>query len=228
MKPSDWFITLIAAGSATIGVANYLDRASETTSVSVANVVDGDTVHLASGTKVRLLCIDAPELAQSPFGEKSRRHLQQLLDKSKTISLSDYGSDRYGRTLGILKSGDRNLNVAMVRDGYAFVYPQQDDCPISNRISEAASEAQSKSWGVWDASGICKPWNFRHGNCAQPESSPTTTDSGANCHPSYPNVCIKPPPPDLDCSDVSDRNFQVTGSDPHNFDGNDDGIGCSN
>ena len=49
---------------------------------------------------------------------------------------------------------------------------------------------------------------------------------GGNCDPSYPGVCIPPPPPDLDCDDVSFNNFTVVGTDPHGFDGDDDGIGC--
>ena len=48
----------------------------------------------------------------------------------------------------------------------------------------------------------------------------------SNCHPSYPTVCIPPPPPDLDCGEISYRNFAVTGSDPHGFDGDNDGAGC--
>lgn len=43
---------------------------------------------------------------------------------------------------------------------------------------------------------------------------------------SYPGVCIPHYPPDLDCGDVPFRRFQVTGSDPHGFDGDRDGIGC--
>jgi hypothetical protein len=41
-------------------------------------------------------------------------------------------------------------------------------------------------------------------------------------------VCIPPPPPDLNCDDEGvPENFEVVGSDPHGFDGNDnDGIGC--
>lgn len=49
---------------------------------------------------------------------------------------------------------------------------------------------------------------------------------GGNCHPSYPTVCIPPPPPDLDCAQVNASNFTVVGSDPHGFDGDGDGIGC--
>ena len=46
------------------------------------------------------------------------------------------------------------------------------------------------------------------------------------CDPSYPTVCIPPPPPDLDCGDIQFRSFTVLQPDPHNFDGNNDGVGC--
>jgi len=50
--------------------------------------------------------------------------------------------------------------------------------------------------------------------------------SSNNCDPSYPTVCIQPKPPDLDCGDIPYRNFKVLPPDPHNFDGDKDGIGC--
>ena len=47
------------------------------------------------------------------------------------------------------------------------------------------------------------------------------------CDPSYPDDCIPPSPPDLNCDDDGvPENFQVVGSDPHGFDGDNDGIGC--
>lgn len=51
------------------------------------------------------------------------------------------------------------------------------------------------------------------------------------CDPSYPTVCIPPPPPDLDCADIAPlREFKVLhdipNGDPHHLDGNNDGIGC--
>jgi hypothetical protein len=55
----------------------------------------------------------------------------------------------------------------------------------------------------------------------------TSTTPNGNCHPSYPDVCIPPPPPDLNCGDITFRNFRVLQPDPHRFDGNNDGIGCS-
>ena len=60
-----------------------------------------------------------------------------------------------------------------------------------------------------------------------PPPTPTPTQPPrANCDPSYPDVCIPPPPPDLDCGDIPHRNFRVLPPDPHRFDTDRDGIGC--
>jgi hypothetical protein len=63
-----------------------------------------------------------------------------------------------------------------------------------------------------------------------PPPPPPRPPGGGRCAASYPGVCIPPPPPDLDCSDVSFRNFRVRwdvpSPDPHHFDGNHNGIGC--
>lgn len=60
----------------------------------------------------------------------------------------------------------------------------------------------------------------------QPTATPTATRP-ANCDPSYPTVCIPPPPPYLNCPDVRPLvNFQVLPPDPHRFDADKDGIGC--
>jgi len=66
---------------------------------------------------------------------------------------------------------------------------------------------------------------------AQPSPSPSLAPSPspsprANCDPSYPTVCIPPPPPDLDCGDIPYRNFPVKQPDPHRFDSDKDGVGC--
>lgn len=62
----------------------------------------------------------------------------------------------------------------------------------------------------------------------RPTNTPTATPTRdpSKCHPSYPTVCISPPPPDLNCDDIPYRNFTVLPPDPHRFDGNKDGIGC--
>lgn len=51
------------------------------------------------------------------------------------------------------------------------------------------------------------------------------------CHASYPDFCIPPPPPDLDCPDVNGRKpfrvrHDVANPDPHGFDRDRDGRAC--
>ena len=48
----------------------------------------------------------------------------------------------------------------------------------------------------------------------------------SNCSSAYPERCIPPPPPDLDCEDITQRNFLVLPPDPHKFDPDKNGIGC--
>ena len=63
-----------------------------------------------------------------------------------------------------------------------------------------------------------------------PPPPPPPSVGGGKCAASYPTVCIRPPPPDLNCADVPYRNFRVrwdvADPDPHHFDGNRDGVGC--
>lgn len=55
---------------------------------------------------------------------------------------------------------------------------------------------------------------------------PQTFAQSSDCDSSYPDTCIPPYPPDLNCSDVSNKNFAVVSPDPHGFDRDKDGKGC--
>ena len=54
-------------------------------------------------------------------------------------------------------------------------------------------------------------------------TSPATKDI---CDSSYPDICIPPYPPDLDCGEIQFSNFRVYQPDPHGLDTDYDGIGC--
>ena len=64
----------------------------------------------------------------------------------------------------------------------------------------------------------------QRGGCLPSQVPPNTTLG--ECHPAYPEVCIPPPPPDLDCGEIQHRRFQVLAPDPHGFDRDQDGVGC--
>jgi micrococcal nuclease len=57
-------------------------------------------------------------------------------------------------------------------------------------------------------------------------SGPQTGAQDDNCDPSYPDVCIPPYPPDLNCPEVAYKDFTVLPPDPHGFDRDADGSGC--
>jgi micrococcal nuclease len=66
---------------------------------------------------------------------------------------------------------------------------------------------------------------------AAPLAVPAAPEAGQRCHPSYPDFCIPPPPPDLDCPDVKGRKpfrvrHDVRDADPHGFDRDRDGRAC--
>ena len=58
---------------------------------------------------------------------------------------------------------------------------------------------------------------------AHPEHTRSNTPY---CLNSYPDFCIPPGTPDLDCPDIPFSDFVVRGSDPHRFDLDNDGVGC--
>jgi hypothetical protein len=65
-------------------------------------------------------------------------------------------------------------------------------------------------------------------NIVKTKSTPDVVKKStkSNCDLSYPDFCISPPPPNLNCPDISPKRFTVSGSDPHGFDRDNDGVGC--
>jgi micrococcal nuclease len=89
----------------------------------VVKIADGDTLTLLVGKtqiKVRLEGIDTPERGQ-PFGRKAGQALAKKVF-GKVVQVDDLGKDRYGRTLGIVRLGKRNVNLELVQEGWAWCY----------------------------------------------------------------------------------------------------------
>jgi len=130
----------------------------------VLSIGDGDTIrvrHRRQVLTVRLACIDAPESAQSPYGQQARRYLQQRLPIGKPVLLNVQGIDRYSRTVAEVISGV-NLNLAMVEDGQAFAYRQYLGSCNAVEYLDAEDRARRRRSGVWQVpGGITRPWDFR-------------------------------------------------------------------
>ena len=85
----------------------------------------------------------------------------------------------------------------------------------------SVSDSAESTFGSSSHSG----YGHEDGN-NEPKKTKSHPKHKPDCDPSYPEVCIPSPPPDLDCDEVPEKNFKVTGSDPHGFDADNDGIGC--
>jgi endonuclease YncB( thermonuclease family) len=134
--------------------------------VRVVSIGDGDTIRVRHGDKVetiRLACIDAPEMAQVPYGDQARRYLQTRLRLQEEVTIRPLNRDRYGRTVAEV-IGDINLNLALVEDGLAFVHPKYLGQCDANEYLEAEYRASRHRFGIWRVpGGIERPWQFRHG-----------------------------------------------------------------
>ena len=132
--------------------------------VTVLSIGDGDTIRVRQGARaitVRLACIDAPETAQSPWGQQARRTLQQRLPFGRPVTLKIKTTDRYGRTVAEVVS-DININLALVEDGQAFAYRQYLGACDAKAYLDAEYRASRRRLGVWQVEGgITRPWDFR-------------------------------------------------------------------
>ena len=140
------------------------DVAAQSVKATVVSIGDGDTIRVRQPGKVltvRLVCIDAPETAQTPYGQQARTYLQQRLPISREISLNVKTTDRYGRTVAEVIS-EININLVLVEDGQAFAYRQYlRGCDAKDYLA-AEDRASRARLGVWQMpGGITRPWDFR-------------------------------------------------------------------
>lgn len=150
----------LAAGACGAGLGLACDPAAGSacgpTEATVARVVDGDTVELTTGERVRYLLVDTPEITNGKndcFGAEARDFNRNLVE-GKTISLQ-YDvecEDRYGRLLAYVQLDGRDVNRLLVDRGYACVLhipPNGEERSSEFQSAEAAAEAGLV--GLWGA-----------------------------------------------------------------------------
>jgi len=102
-------------------------------SVVIASCYDGDTCTTTKGERVRLACIDTPELrgkrAEPVPARTARDHLRGLV-VGKGVEIRRITKDRYGRTVAELFIGTRNVQQEMVVSGHAEIFWRySNQCP---------------------------------------------------------------------------------------------------
>ena len=93
--------------------------------ITIKSCYDGDTCTTIDGEKIRLACIDTPELKgekASPILAKEARDFLNKLVSNKKVSIRRITYDRYGRTVGELIKNDINIQELLVEKGYGKIY----------------------------------------------------------------------------------------------------------
>ncbi len=175
LQARGWVLALLLAGLDSSPVEGQPPRtpleerrlASAKITCVVARMSDGDSFICADGRKVRLLLIDAPELAQSPWGQMAKRQLEILARPGSTLrlELDRTPADRYGRSLAYAWADTVMINEAMVARGWAVVLAYENVRHLE-RLQRAERAAQSAKRGFWQAWAFrCRPVDFRARRC---------------------------------------------------------------
>lgn len=182
--------------------------------VVVVHVVDGDTISLDSGEKVRLVGIDTPEKGQCNYEAATRKMETLVLGKRVTLGDSDEDRDKLGRLLRYVDVGTLDAGLEMLKSGLAVArYDSRDGYGAHPREAlYVATDNETPNRTCTNPSPAPRP-------TLTPEAAQPTPTCQVGYDPCLPVVA------DLDCSDIN-GSVRVTGDDPYRLDRDGDGIGC--
>lgn len=154
-----WFLPFIfiflLIGCEEPSTNDFLDTLEQ---VTVTRVVDGDTIVIDSGEKVRMILINSPESVHrdksknTPFGKKASEYTtEKLLDQTIYLEKDVSDTDRYGRLLRYIYLEDGTFyNELMVKEGYAQTATFPPDTKHLEIIQAAETHAREESLGLWE------------------------------------------------------------------------------
>lgn len=145
--PTSTISTAISATSSTKSASLEL--------VLVTKVIDGDTIQIETGKKVRYIGIDTPELhhpqkGQECFAMQAFEENKKWVEGKRVRLEKDVSeTDRYGRLLRYVWVDDVFINETLVKQGYAYASSYPPDIKMQNIIKIAQTQAQQDKVGLW-------------------------------------------------------------------------------
>jgi len=158
----------------------------------VIRVVDGDTIELENGLKVRYIGIDTPETVKPNttvecYGKEASNKNKELVEGKMVKLEKDISeTDRYGRLLRYVYIDNIFVNDILVREGYANASTYPPDVKYQEQLKQAEKEAKDNNKGLWYS---CIKENTPQQNTTPVTTQPTTTNT-ANTN-SYTCNCKK-------------------------------------
>jgi micrococcal nuclease len=124
----------------------------------VTKVIDGDTIELENGDRVRYIGIDSPELyppnESTPecFAQKAKKANEKLvLGKKVKLEKDISETDKYGRLLRYIWLENKLVNLELVRQGFAKAYTAPPDLKYQDMILTAQKYARDNQRGLWSS-----------------------------------------------------------------------------
>ena len=129
----------------------------------VTRVIDGDTIEIEGGQKIRYIGIDTPETIdpRKPvqcFGVEASNRNKQLVESKKVRLEKDVGEiDKYGRLLRYVYVDDVFVNLLLVQEGFAYSYTYPPDVKYQDQFTEAEKIAREQNKGLWGSCPALTP-----------------------------------------------------------------------
>ena len=143
--------------------------------IKVIRIIDGDTIEIEGGQKVRYIGIDAPETVHPDmkvqcFGKEAAVKNKELVE-GKTVELEKDVSetDKYGRLLRYVYAEDIFVNDFLIRQGFAHASTYPPDVKYQDQLRAAEEEARSNNRGLWSQCDLSS-------QSSQPSSSSQPAD----------------------------------------------------
>ena len=144
-----------------LGAFAFLTRGNAKQNAVVARVIDGDTIELVGGQRVRLVQIDTPEKHVECYGDAASALTQRLIPAGTHVRIEQDPKldqvDRYRRKLAYVWKGDEDVNVTLVKDGAAGVwFFGGRRGRYAGEFLRAAEQARTAQKGLWGACPLAR------------------------------------------------------------------------
>jgi len=115
----------------------------------VTQVVDGDTITVEGGMRIRLLGIDAREKGEEFYKEAKDFLKSRILNKEVKLEKDATDKDQYGRYLRYVWLNDTLINAEIVKEGLAIAKQFDPNTKYQYLIAKSEQEAIENHIGIW-------------------------------------------------------------------------------
>ncbi len=128
----------------------YTNESLDTSNI-VVEVIDGDTIILENGFKIRLIGINAPEKGYSDYFKAKEVLKSLILLQNVRLDSDSEDMDDHGRLLRYVFVDNIFVNLWLVEEGYAHVF-RESGLKYENQLKEAETSARLQELGIWEKS----------------------------------------------------------------------------